>query len=99
MCKVDVYGTTADDASFHEHWYRRDDDPETRGHAELILLFDPSVTCSKCRLNYKKNINKKWLECNICDQRFHEIFLTCKNQSIKNEPSDLLSLAFNNHQY
>ena len=68
MRKLDVYGTSADNTPFHELWYSRDDDPEVCSHLELLLSFYPSIICAKCRLDYKKNENEKWLECNICDQ-------------------------------
>ena len=51
-------------------WYRKEGDPEICDHLELPLSFDVSMTCAKCRGNYKKN--EEWLECVICDQWFHE---------------------------
>ena len=57
--KIDVYGTAADDTSFHELWYRRDGDREECCHPELPLSFDSNMICAKCRLDYKKNENEK----------------------------------------
>ena len=37
---------------------------------ELPLSLDPSVTCAKYCVQYKKN--EKWLKCTMCDQWFHE---------------------------
>ena len=55
VCKLESYHTAADQSPFHEQWYRKDGDPEVCGHPELPLSFDPSVTCAKCCVQYKKN--------------------------------------------
>lgn len=70
VCKLSFFYTSADESPFHEQWYRKDGDPDVCGHPELPLSFDQSMTCAKCRVNYNKN--EEWLECNICDQWFHE---------------------------
>ena len=71
VCKLEFYDTAADQSPFHEQWYRKDSNPEeVCGHPELSLSFDPSVTCAKCCVQYKKN--EEWLKCTMCNQWFHE---------------------------
>ena len=70
VCKLEFYRTANDESPFYSHWYRKEGDPEVCDHPELPLAFDVSMTCAKCRGNYKKN--EEWLECVICDQWFHE---------------------------
>ena len=70
VCKLEFYHTAVDQSPLHEQWYRKDGDPGVCGHTDLSLSFDPSMTCAKCRVQYKKN--EEWLECTMCDQWFHE---------------------------
>ena len=42
VCKLDLFKTAADDLRFHTRWYRKNDDPDICGHAELPLNFKQS---------------------------------------------------------
>ena len=70
VCKLEFYHTTANQSPFHKQRYRKDAKPEVCSHPELPLSLDPSVTCAKYCVQYKKN--EKWLKCTMCDQWFHE---------------------------
>ena len=70
VCKLDFYNTAADELPFHTQWYRKEGDPDVCGHAELPLIFDPTMTCAECKGKYQ--LDEEWLECELCDQWFHE---------------------------
>ena len=70
VCKLEFFKTAVDEQPFHVQHCKKDRDPDVCGHAELPLCYNPDQTCAECHGIYAKN--KEWLECNLCDQWFHE---------------------------
>ena len=70
VCKMEFFDTAADEQPFHVQYYKKDGDPDVCGHAELPLSYNPDQICAECHGIYV--INEEWLECNLCDQWFHE---------------------------
>ena len=67
---MEFYYTAADENPFHEQLYKKDGEPDVCGHAELPLSYNLGLTCAECHGTYAAD--KEWLECNLCDQCFHE---------------------------
>ena len=70
VCKMEFFYTAADEQPIHVQYYKKDGDPDVCGHAELPLSYNPDQICAECHGIYV--INEEWLECNLCDQWFHE---------------------------
>ena len=70
VCKLEFFRTAADSTPFHEQWYKKQGDAYICGHDELPLAFNPDQTCAHCHGIYVQD--QEWMECNLCDQWFHE---------------------------
>jgi len=70
VCKLKFFKVATDAKPFFQQWYRRPGDPEVCDHPVLSLLFDQDNTCASCREPYLAI--EDWLECNVCEQWFHE---------------------------
>ena len=70
VCKLEFFKTAVDEQPFHVQYYKKDRDPDVCGHAELPLCYNSDQTCAECYGIYAKD--QEWLECNLCDQWFHE---------------------------
>ena len=77
VCKLEFFKTTVDEQPFHVQYYKKDGNPDVCGHTELPLCYNPDQTCAECHSIYAKG--QDWLECNLCDQWFHEecFFFRC----------------------
>ena len=70
VCKLEFFHTPADSTPFHEQWYKNEGDTDVCGHDELPLAVKPDQTCAHCHGIYIQD--PEWMECNLCDQWFHE---------------------------
>ena len=70
VCKMEFFYTAADEQPFHVQYYKKDGDSDVCGHAELPLSNNPDQTCAEYHGIYV--VYEEWLECNLCDQWFHE---------------------------
>ena len=51
-----------DEQPFHEQWYKKDGDPDVCGYAELLLSYNPDLTCAECHGTCAAD--REWLKCN-----------------------------------
>lgn len=68
-----------DEQPFHEQWYKKDGDPDVCGYAELLLSYNPDLTCAECHGTCAAD--REWLKCNLCDQGFHGVFFPLRIHS------------------
>ena len=71
VCKMEFYELADETDPFHIQWYHKEDDPEVRGHNQLLLSYEIDQMCGYCKERYKRN--QEWLECKLCYQWFHEV--------------------------
>ena len=62
--KMEFYELADETDPFHIQWYRKEDDPEVRGHNQLLLSYEIDQMCGYCKERYKRN--QEWLECKLC---------------------------------
>ena len=70
ICKMEFYYTAADEKPFHEKWYKKNGNLYVCGHAELLLSYNPDLTCSEYHGTYAAD--QEWLECNVRNQWFYD---------------------------
>ena len=62
--KMEFYELADETDPFHFQWYCKEDDPEVRGHNQLLLSYEIDQMCGYCKERYKRN--QEWLECKLC---------------------------------
>ena len=62
--KMEFYELADETDPFHIQWYCKEDDPEVRGHNQLLLSYEIDQMCGYCKERYKRN--QEWLECKLC---------------------------------
>ena len=62
--KMGFYELADETDPFHIQWYCKEDDPEVRGHNQLLLSYEIDQMCGYCKERYKRN--QEWLECKLC---------------------------------
>ena len=70
VCKLHFFEVASDSLPFHEEFSRKYGDPEMCDHPFLSLSFNLDNTYAACKDSFLGN--EDWLECNICEQWFHE---------------------------